>query len=93
MLGALAAAGIMIWWLAGGGLDGAAERQVKKIEDQVATDAVAQYEIAKRQGDLMQTCVHAGMVSAAYLQAKDEANYQAWKKTEKAICRKAGLPG
>jgi hypothetical protein len=54
------------------------------IHNQVATDAVAQYDIAKRQGDAMQACVQAGMVSAAWLQAKDEA--------EKADCAGAGTP-
>jgi len=71
------------------------ERQVQQamsdIENKVATDAVQQYEIAKRQGDPMQTCVQAGMVSAAFLQAKDEASYTRWKATEQADCARAGL--
>jgi len=61
------------------------------IEDKVAVDAVTQYGIAKRQGDAMQTCVQAGMVSAAYLQAKNETEYTRWKATEKTDCAKAGL--
>jgi hypothetical protein len=32
------------------------------------------------------------MVVAAYLQAKDETNYAAWKKTEIADCKAAGMP-
>lgn len=56
------------------------------ISQQVAKDAEAQYEIAKRQGDPIQVCVQAGFVSAAYLQAKDEASYVRWKATEKADC-------
>jgi hypothetical protein len=62
------------------------------IHTQVAADAVAQYGIAKRQGDLMQTCVQAGFVSAAFLQAKDEAQYDTWKATERDDCAKAGVP-
>lgn len=62
------------------------------ISNQVANDAVAQYEIAKRQGDPIQVCVQAGFVSAAYLQAKDEARYGAAKATEKADCARAGMP-
>lgn len=81
-----------IWWFGGGGLDSHVAAQVKKIENQVASDSVAQYQIAKREGDQMQICVHAGFVSAAYLQAKDEPNYQQWKKTEKSDCRKVGVP-
>jgi len=37
-------------------------------------------------------CVHAGLVAAAYLQAKDEENYREWKATEKTDCVAAGLP-
>ena len=62
------------------------------IYDQVAKDAIQQYEIAERQGDKIQICVQAGLVSAAYLQAKDEANYQTWKEVERADCSRAGMP-
>jgi hypothetical protein len=31
-------------------------------------------------------------VSAAYLQAKDEPNYQRWEKIEKDDCSRAGMP-
>jgi hypothetical protein len=58
----------------------------------VTADAVAQYGIAKRSGDKMQTCAQAGLVSAAYLQAKDEPKFNEWKATEKADCAAAGMP-
>ena len=61
------------------------------IHNQVANDAVTQYEIAKRQGDPIQVCVQAGLVSAGWLQAKDEARYVAAKATEKADCARAGM--
>jgi hypothetical protein len=64
---------------------------VADIHEQVAADSVAQYGIAQRQGDLMQTCVQAGFVAAAYLQAKNEAQYTVWKATEKADCERAGV--
>jgi hypothetical protein len=51
-----------------------------------------QYEIAKRDGSKMDACVHAGLVAAAYLQAKDEAKYQEWKLTERVDCFIAGVP-
>jgi len=92
VIGALFLAGIGIWFFAGGGLEHQAQKDMKKIEDQVAADAVAQYNIAKAQGDKIQICVQAGFVSAAYLQAKDEPNYQTWKNKEKEDCRKAGMP-
>jgi hypothetical protein len=58
----------------------------------VVDDSVAQYDIAKRNGTRIDACVHAGMVSAAMLQAKDEAGFKKWKATEKADCRRAGVP-
>jgi hypothetical protein len=74
------------------GCDELAKSQMHSIENQVAQDAVNQYEIAAREGDPMQKCVQAGMVSAAYLQAEDESNYKLWKATEKADCAVAGVP-
>lgn len=62
------------------------------IHRQVADDAIAQYEIAKRQGDPIQICVQAGMVAAAWLQAKDEAQYREWKDVEARDCAAAGMP-
>lgn len=66
--------------------------EMADVETKVATDSVAQYEIAKCQGDPMQVCVQAGFVSAAWLQAKNEPQYNSWKATEKADCAKAGVP-
>ena len=88
----LTLAGGMLWFFTGGGLEKHAATEMKKIENQVATDAVTQYQIAKRQGNPIQVCVQAGLVSAAYLQAQDEPNYQQWKKTESEDCRHAGVP-
>lgn len=68
-----------------------AEQLMRDIENKVARDSVEQYEIAKRQGDPMMVCVQAGMVSAAWLQAKNEAEYKKWKDIEKDDCKKAGL--
>jgi hypothetical protein len=70
------------WYFFGGGL-----------EQRVASDAVDQYEIAKRDGSAMDACVHAGLVAAAYLQAKDEPNYQLWKAKEDSDCAHARLLG
>jgi hypothetical protein len=62
------------------------------ITAKVARDSVQQYEIAKRSGNAIDVCVQAGLVSAAFLQAKDEANYASWKAIEKADCKRAGMP-
>jgi hypothetical protein len=90
----------LIWWLSGSwrfaggglGLEPYAAKEMQRIENQVAADAINQYGIAKRQGDPIQICKQAGLVSAAYLQAKDEPNYQRWEKIEKDDCSRAGMP-
>lgn len=69
-----------------------ANQQLKSVQNQVAEDAVKQYDIAKRQGDKVQIYVQAQMVAAAYLQAQDEANYNKWKEIEKEAAKDAGMP-
>lgn len=84
--------GGLLWYFFGGGLEKHAAKELQKIEYQVALDQVEQYNIAKKQGDPIQKCVQAGMVSAAYLQANDSLNYNQWKEREKTNCRAAGMP-
>lgn len=81
--------GLFLWWLApsGGG-----KVVMNNIHDQVAQDAIAQYQIAKRSGDPIQICVHAGMVTAAFMQAKEEESYRSWLATQKRDCEAAGMP-
>lgn len=67
------------------------EQQINTIHAKVANDAVEQYDIAKKQGDKVQICAQAGIVSAAYMQAKDEPKYNEWKAVEKADCKAAGI--
>lgn len=81
-----------IWFYFGGGLEKQAAKDMQKIEAQVADDMVKQYHIAKTSGSPLDVCVHAGMVSAAYLQAKDDAHYATWKKIETGDCDAAGMP-
>jgi hypothetical protein len=57
----------------------------------VAADAVAQYKIAAESGKAMDRCVQAGMVAAAYLQAKDQDHYAEWKGVERTDCKAAGV--
>ena len=71
---------------AGASLQGAFENSVNQ---RVVDDSIRQYEIAKRSGTKMDACVHAGFVSAACIQAKDEASYRKWKAIEKADCSKS----
>jgi hypothetical protein len=89
----------LIWWLSGSwrfsggglGLEPHAAKEMQRSENLVPADAINQYGIAKRQGDPVQICKQAGLVSAAYLQAKDEPNYQRWKIIEKDDCGRAGV--
>ncbi len=64
----------------------------KDMQEDIAKDLIEQYEIAKRQGNKMDTCTHAGAVAMTYLSAKDEANYAKWTATQNAECTAAGLP-
>jgi hypothetical protein len=91
IVGIIIAIGV-IWFYFGGGLEKQAAKDMQKIENQVAADAVKQYEIAKKNGSAMDAYVHAGLVAAAYLQAKDEENYKKWKEIEKQEAARAGMP-
>ena len=73
--------GGLAWYFFGGG-----------IEDQVAKDAVKQYEISKKNGTAADICEHAGLVTAAYLQAKNEEKYRTAKSQEEQDCAAAGVP-
>lgn len=79
------------FFLFGGGKDAIVESEIQKVHNKVASDAVEQYNIAVRQGDKSMIYVQAGLVSAAYLQAKDEANYNKWKEIEKQAAIDAGI--
>lgn len=102
-LATLIVAAVFIWYFFGGGMERhvkqtmeqvnrEAQVSMERIHRQVATDAVKQYEIAKRSGTAIDAYVHAGLVAAAYLQAKDEINYQKWKRIEASEARTAGVP-
>ncbi len=49
-------------------------------------------DIAKKNGDKMQTCTQAMMIGQLFLQAKDETRYKEWKAKETADCKSAGMP-
>lgn len=65
---------------------------MKRIEHQVALDAIKQFQIALRHGTAMDVYVQAGLVSAAFLQANDEENYKKWKEIERMAAKRAGMP-
>ena len=92
VIGGVVVALVIVWFFYGGGLEKQASKDMAQIQTQVATDAVAQYNISKRNGNAIETCVQAGFVAAAYLQAKDESNHKIWVHTQSADCKKAGIP-
>lgn len=81
-----------VWYFFGGGLEKHAASTMGDIEVQVAKDSITQYEMTERSGSSIDKCVHAGLVAAAFLQAKDETNYRKWKSLESSDCEAAGIP-
>ena len=82
----------MLFWLFGGGVDWHANKMLDEIKTDVANEAVTQYGIADRNGNRIDKCVQAGLVTAAYLQASDEINYARWKAVRDRDCSAAGIP-
>jgi hypothetical protein len=62
------------------------------IELHVAEEAEAQYQMVQRSGTVIDMCMQAGMVAAAWLQARDAAKYDFWKDIEAKTCANAGVP-
>jgi len=73
--------------------DQMADKELQRINDKVAADAVEQYNIAKNSGgSSIDMCVQAGVVAAAYLQAKNDIEYSRWKSRQGADCSTAKVP-
>ncbi len=66
---------------------------VDAAKRQVIDDAIKQYQIVERSGNIIDMCVHAGMVKAAYLQANNEGGYKNWSDITSRVCKTAGMPG
>ena len=56
-----------------------------------AKDQIEVYDIAKKNGDKMQTCAQAMVIAQLFLQAKDEARWKEWKAREAVDCKAAGM--
>ena len=83
--------GILLAVIALTGCDQMAENQMQDINNKVAADAEAQYELADKHGTAIDKCVQAGLASAAYLQAQNEDKYRHWKAIEGLACVNAGV--
>ena len=68
-----------------------AEQRQQDRAYKVADDYIQKYEIALQQGDEMQICVQARLVSTAFLNAKDQEQYNKWKAVESQRCEEAGV--
>lgn len=58
----------------------------------VAEDQIEVYEIAKRNSDMTQACVQAGMIAQIYLEGKNENKWKEWKTVADEDCASAGMP-
>ena len=65
--------------------------EMDTINRMVVNDAIEQFKLTLQGGDPIEICVYAGMVTAAYLQAKDQEGYVKAKENEKRVCKAAGL--
>ncbi len=84
-------AGGTVWFYLGGGFERQVQSNLNDVHRVVAEDAEKQYLIAQRSGTALDAYVHAGLVAAAYLQAKDEPNYKKWKAIEASEADRAGM--
>jgi hypothetical protein len=88
----IAVAALFFIGILAGGSESATDAYLDDMQVKVAEDAVAQYRIAERSGTMIDRCVQAGFVTAAWLQAQDEAQYSEWKGVELSDCKAAGVP-
>lgn len=63
---------------------------MQRAQDKVAEDAVAQFRMTLKGGDIVEICVQLGFVIEAYKQAQNEKMYLEYKKMEKDTCKKHG---
>jgi hypothetical protein len=61
------------------------------IRNKAVNDQVQQYNAAVKAGSQSDRCVQAGFVASAYIQTRDQANYQAWSGIRNSECRAAGI--
>ena len=71
-------------------LSSAGSRQ-SPILNKAIDEQVLQYNLAVKAGSQTDRCVQAGFVASAYIQAKDEPNYQAWSGIRNNECKAAGI--
>jgi hypothetical protein len=68
-----------------------AGNKTSPLPNKAIDDQVQQYNWAVKAGSQTDRCVQAGFVASAYIQAKDEPNYQAWSGIRNNECKAAGI--
>jgi len=76
----------------GGGRDQQLRDARTAAAERAASDAIAEYKLAKRDGHKVDTCLSAGKVAEAFLRASDEAQHKTWKRAEERDCKTIGFP-
>jgi hypothetical protein len=84
----------IVWWLFGGGAANHPDLfgLMPGYRNRAADDAIAQYNLAKQQGNQIKVCEQAGLIAAALLKAQDQNGYNQWKAIEAVDCSAAGAP-
>ncbi len=72
-------------------LSNAAGNTPSPIVNRAISDQVQQYNAAVKAGSPTDRCVQAGFVASAYIQTKDQTNYQAWSGIRNSECKAAGI--
>jgi hypothetical protein len=65
------------------------EARAQAYHQQQARGFMAEYERARLQGDLLAMCVKSNQVSAAYRDARDPSDAEAWDSKRSQDCRAA----
>ncbi len=71
---------ILIYFLFTTGSSDTGQYQTNETKNQVAQEAIKQYNIVKRNGSGIEASLHAGFVAEAFLQIGDKENYTKWIK-------------
>lgn len=67
----------------------ALQAQAKMVSNLQIQEATRNFETAQRGGDLLDICVKAKLVAAAYDDAHEALNAQAWRAREREACELA----
>jgi competence protein ComGC len=87
----IAAVGILVFIAIVIPKDKAIQKQMDRGMVKVAEDQIKAYNIAIESGNKMDAYVQAGIIKAAYLQAKDEEGYKKWSEIEAALSKELGM--